>query len=160
MKHQEFTSIIKANEGIIYKLTKIYTDSIEDKKDLYQEVVYQLWKSFPSFKGTAQVSTWMYRVALNTAIKFLNEKKRSQKTSELPDNIVLYEEQYDTTTEQQLHIMYRCIKQLHPADKGLVFLYLEGKSHAEIAAITGFSTSNVGTRLSRVKEKIKKQLKQ
>lgn len=159
MKHQEFISIVKANEGIIYKLTKIYADSIEDKKDLYQEVVYQLWKSFPSFKGTAQVSTWMYRVALNTALKFLNEKKRVQKTSKLPDDVVIYDEQYDSVTEQQLKLMYQCIKQLHPADKGLVFLYLEGKSHAEIATITGFSVSNVGTRLSRVKEKIKKQLK-
>ena len=89
MKQQEFISIIKANEGVIYKLTKIYADSIEDKKDLYQEVVYQLWKSFPSFKGNSHVSTWMYRVALNTAIKFLSEKKRLQTTSKLPNEIVL-----------------------------------------------------------------------
>ena len=159
MKQQEFISIIKANEGVIYKLTKIYADSIEDKKDLYQEVVYQLWKSFPSFKGNSQVSTWMYRVALNTAIKFLSEKKRLQTTSKLPNEIVLYDEHYDSTTELQLKLMYDSIKLLQPADKGLVFLYLEGKSHAEIAAITGFSISNVGTRLSRIKERLKRQLK-
>lgn len=150
-----FVAIIKENEGILYKITRVYTDTIEDQKDLYQEIVYQLWKSFDSFKGNSKISTWMYRIALNTAIAYLNKSKKRVRQVRLDFELVNPIDEKDSTTEERLKILYEMIKQLNVIEKGLILLFLEGKSYEEIANITGFSTSNVGTRLSRIKKKLK-----
>ena len=150
-----FVAIIKENEGILYKITRVYTDTTEDQKDLYQEIVYQLWKSFDSFKGNSKISTWMYRIALNTAIAHLNKSKKRVRQVRLDFELVNPIDEKDSTTEERLKILYEMIKQLNVIEKGLILLFLEGKSYEEIANITGFSTSNVGTRLSRIKKKLK-----
>ena len=150
-----FVAIIKENEGILYKITRVYTDTTEDQKDLYQEIVYQLWKSFDSFKGNSKISTWMYRIALNTAIAHLNKSKKRVRQVRLDFELVNPIDEKDSTSEERLKILYEMIKQLNVIEKGLILLFLEGKSYEEIANITGFSTSNVGTRLSRIKKKLK-----
>ena len=150
-----FVAIIKENEGILYKITRVYTDTIEDQKDLYQEIVYQLWKSFDSFKGNSKISTWMYRIALNTAIAYLNKSKKRVRQVRLDFELSNPIDEKDSTTEERLKILYEMIKQLNVIEKGLILLFLEGKSYEEIANITGFSNSNVGTRLSRIKKKLK-----
>ena len=154
-----FVGIVKENEGIIYKITRVYTDTQEDQKDLYQEIVYQLWKSFDSFKGNSKMSTWIYRIALNTAIAYLNKSKK--KVPQVRFNFELLNpiDEKDGTTEERLGILYAMIKQLNVIEKGLILLLLEGKSYDEIATITGFSSSNVGTRLSRIKKKLKENVK-
>lgn len=156
---REFTAIIKENEGILFKISKIYANDTEDQKDLYQEIVYQLWKSFRSFQGQSKVSTWVYRVALNTSIRHMNRlrKKKNQMLQEL-EWMEMIEEQ-DEVKEERLQLMYEQIKQLNAVEKGIILLYLEGKSYAEIASITGFSASNVGTRLNRIKRKLSSQVK-
>ena len=150
-----FVAIIKENEGILYKITRVYTDTTEDQKDLYQEIVYQLWKSFDSFKGNSKISTWMYRIALNTAIAYLNKSKKRVRQVRLDFELLNPIDEKDSTTEERLKILYEMIKQLNVVEKGLILLFLEGKSYEEIANITGFSNSNVGTRLSRIKKKLK-----
>ena len=164
---QDFIQTIKDNEGIIYKITRVYAKDTEDQKDLYQEVVYQLWKSFNTFKGKSKISTWMYRVALNTSIAHLNrEKKKGHTISadfELLDHLnsslgKVQEPQLGTVDSQwqeQIDILYAHIKELNLIEKGLILLFLEEKSYEEIAAITGFTVTNVGTRLTRIKQKLK-----
>ena len=152
---EQFTSLILEHKALIYKVSRIYVDNREDQKDLYQEIVYQLWKSFGNFKGNSKVSTWMYRVAMNTAIAFLNKskKKRSVITNiDFPD----LEEECSSEIEKQTQQLYSAIKQLTIVERGVVLLYLEGKNYREISEITGFTESNVGTRMLRIKQKLKK----
>lgn len=156
-REKEFVKAIQDNEGILYKMTRLYTDNQTELKDLYQEMVYNLWKGYNSFKGEAKFSTWMYRIALNTAILFLKRKKSRGHNVSL-DNISLVDDNYNPVLEERLKILYSKIKELRDVDKGIIFLYLEGKKYDEIASITGLSTSNVGTRMARIKEKLNKQI--
>ena len=160
MNKDEFVQRIKEHEGILYKVTRVYTNNDEDQKDLYQDIVYQLWKSSSSFRGKSKWSTWMYRVALNTAIAHLNKQKK-RTTFDLSElDFLTKHEFYDDTLEEQMKILYAHIQKLNIVEKGLILLYLEDKSYDEIASITGFTKSNVGTRLARIKSKLKSQIKQ
>ena len=159
-QNKTFVELIKANEGIIFKVASLYTSNREDQQDLYQEIVYQLWKSFDSFLENSKWSTWMYRIALNTAIRQLKATKKKPINKDLSSVLELKMEQVDTLLEEQTKQLYEAIKSLNGIEKSIVLLYLEGKSYDEIAKITGFSSSNVGTRLSRIKVKLKKQVKQ
>lgn len=161
MQHNKsFVNLIKEHEGIIFKVANLYTSNRENQQDLYQEIVYQIWKSFDSFKGNSKISTWMYRIALNTSIRQLNIEKRLPKNDELSKVLDLKMEQVDTILEERMKQMYDAIKTLNSVEKGIVFLYLEGKQYDEIAQITGFTASNIGTRISRIKVKLKKQVNQ
>ena len=155
---KEFIQDIKENEGIIYKVTRIYSNNTEDQNDLYQEIVYQLWKSYNSFKGNSKISTWMYRIALNTAISNLKkEKKRGSQVS--IDNLLLNQmNEVDTAMEERITLLYAHIKKLSIVERGIILLHLEGKSYDEIAIITGFTNTNIGTRLARIKQKLKTQI--
>ncbi|MBL86888.1 MAG: RNA polymerase subunit sigma-70 [Winogradskyella sp.] len=156
---EDFIQQIKENEGIIYKVARLYTNTIEDQKDVYQEIVYQLWKSYPSFKADSKISTWMYRVALNTAINNLKKEKRKGIRVSM-DNFLLNKiDHVDTVMEERITLLYAHIKKLSVIERGIILLYLEGKSYDEIAAITGFTATNVGTRLARIKNKLKSQIK-
>ncbi len=156
-KEEAFTQLIKENEGIIFKISRVYCDTQENQKDLYQDIVFQLWKGFDSFRGESKASTWMYRVALNTAFTFLKKEKRKG-TSVGIDNLHLKYEPDDPILEERLAEMYAQIRQLSDVNKGIILLLLEGKKYEEIATITGFSRSKVATRISRIKEKLRTQL--
>jgi RNA polymerase sigma-70 factor (ECF subfamily) len=157
-KQGDFIKLIREHEGIIYKITRVYLDKKEDQQDLYQEIVYQLWKSFDSFRSDSKWSTWMYRVALNTAISFLKRDRSKPKkvSSDHLDHLKM--EPFDPVMEQRIEWLYKSIQELSVVEKGIILLYLEGKSHQEISGITGFSATNVGTRISRIKEKLKRQI--
>lgn len=156
-QEKEFVELIQENESILYKMIRLYADTKEDQKDLYQEIVYQLWKGFNTFRGDAKVSTWIYRIALNTALLHLKNKKRKGLKTSL-GGIVLVDEIYDPILEERLKKLYTHIKTLGEVDKGIIFLFLEGKKYEEIADITGMSASNVGTRMARIKEKLNNQI--
>jgi len=158
-KEQDFVRIIKEHEGIIFKIARMYSNKREDLNDLYQDIVYQLWKYFDSFKGESKVSTWMYRVALNTSISRWRKEKRQGQKVDIEHLFLKQEENYDTEFEERLNKVYAKIRQLNDIEKGLMLLLLEGKKYGEIAEVTGFSPSNVGTRISRIKKKLKEQLK-
>ncbi len=153
-----FTALIKAHEGLIFKITTIYTHNEHDQKDLYQDIVYQLWKSFDSFRGEAKVSTWMYRVGMNTAINTLKKVKRQPHKIGIDQVVLQQTEYYDFEFEARLKLLYAQIKTLNVLEKGLMLLLLEGKKYEEIAEITGLTATNVGTRISRIKQKIKTQI--
>ncbi len=155
----EFVTIIKEHQGLIYKVTRMYTNSPEDAEDLYQDIVYQLWKSIDTFRSESKISTWIYRIALNASITHLKKEKRKGPQLAVTEELLNKEDTNDTLKEEQFEIMYACLKKLNELEKGIVFLYLEGKSYDEIAAITGFTASNVGTRLSRIKQKISAEIK-
>ncbi len=154
----EFVGLIRQNEGIIYKITRAYTDEPHDQKDLYQDIVFQLWKSYPSFKGASKVSTWIYRIALNTSITHSKKGGRTTSSIALDFDVMERHDEQSEHMQERVEIMYAHIKKLSIIEKGIVLLYFEGKSHAEIAEITGFTTSNIGTRLSRIKNKLKNQI--
>lgn len=155
-----FVHIIQENEGVIYKIVRAYAHDIEQQKDLYQEVVYQLWKSFDQYRGDARVSTWIYRVALNSSITFLNKGKRKPKTVELKfEHDMIMNTEVNQDLELQMIQLYQYIRSLNLIDRGIILLYLEGTSYEAIGEIMGFSASNIGTRLGRIKDKMKKKIK-
>lgn len=156
---QDFIEIIKRHEGLIYKIAKVYTDNREDEQDLYQDIVYQLWKSFDSFRSESKISTWIYRVALNTSIAYLHKEKKKGSHLPIDGGLINKTEHNDTVKEDKLTVMYAVIATLDTIEKGIIFLYLEGKTYEEIAGITGFTVTNIGTRLGRIRQKLIAQIK-
>lgn len=154
----EFTQLISENEGAIFKITSVYTDDKDSQKDLYQEIVLQLWKSFDAFKGASKRGTWLYRVALNTAISYLRKSKKHKALVPIDQVIQHLTEVHDSDFEDKLKTLYAQIRKLDSLEKGIILLYLEDKSYEEIAVITGLTVTNVATRLSRIKNKLKKQI--
>jgi len=151
----EFVDLIRANEGIILKITKVYTNQSEDQKDLYQEIVFQLWRSFESFKGESKMSTWIYRIALNTSITYLKKSKKNRSRAFTDFEIENIKETRNDLQEERMEVLYAHIRQLNEIDKGIILLFLEGKNHEDIAMISGFSKTNIGTRIGRIKQKLR-----
>ncbi len=150
----EFVRVIQENQALIYKVSKVYTNNREDERDLYQEIVYQLWKSFSSFRNESKLSTWMYRIALNTAISNINKEKRKVRLLPINEWDLNRPDTDDHAREERFEILYAHIRELNTVEKGIILLYLEGKSYEEMAVITGFTTTNIGTRLGRIKQKL------
>jgi RNA polymerase sigma-70 factor (ECF subfamily) len=154
---KEFLEIIRSNQGIIHKVCNIYCDDQEDKNDLFQEIVAQLWKSFPSFRQESKFSTWMYRVALNTAITTFKKTKRRPDQNRLTfENFQIKDESYNSEIEDDLKKMHRAVAQLTGVEKSIVLLYLENKKYEEIAEITGITQNYVRVKMNRIKKKLKK----
>ena len=153
---KEFLEKIEKHKGVIFKISKMYMDHFDDQKDLFQEITFQVWKAYPSFKGKSQFSTWLYRVALNTAIVFLkSEKKRSFIKNDEVDKFKIAADDYDDDQEMKLAKMYKAIQQLNEIDKALIFYYLQDYSGKEIAENMGITEVNARVKLNRAKEKLK-----
>ncbi len=153
---QTFLQDIQNNQNIIYKVCNLYRDSREDQEDLFQEIVYQLWKSYPGFKGESKLSTWMYRIALNTAIAAYRKPTiKITYPEELPDQLHY---SLDTNSSENEERLFSALRTLSDAEKAVISLYLEDFSYEEIAAITGLTENNVGVRLNRIKSKLKERL--
>lgn len=151
--------MINNHRGIIYKVCNLYFYRDEDRKDLFQEVVLQLWKSFPSFRGESKQSTWMYRVALNTAITIFRKDKKKPS----PQEISLAELEIPNMSDlvedsENLSRLRSAIERLSKIERAIIMLYLDEKSYEEISEIIGISTSNVGVKLNRIKIKLEKIL--
>lgn len=154
---KEFLEIIRKNQGIIHKVCNIYCDDQEDKNDLFQEIVAQLWKSYPSFRKESKFSTWMYRVALNTAITTFKKTKRRPDQNRLSDNnFEIKDETYNSEIEDDIKKLHRAVAQLTGVEKSIVLLYLESKKYEEIAEITGITQNYVRVKMNRIKKKLKK----
>ncbi|MEP7321637.1 MAG: sigma-70 family RNA polymerase sigma factor [Saprospiraceae bacterium] len=157
---ESFLAMIETNKGIIYKVANSYCRNEENKKDLIQEIILQLWLSWDKYDTAFKISTWMYRIALNVSISFYRkEHRRNQITHPLPDNILLLQE-----NQQQGHLSYdvemlhRSIRELREMDRALIILHLEGNSHQEISDILGLTTTNVSTKILRIKQELKQKL--
>ena len=155
---KEFIELINNNRTLIYKVCHLYCFEQEQRKDLFQEIVLQLWKSFPYFNHQSAVSTWVYRVALNTAITNLRKQSKS------PDKRPLAASQLeipdiDWPPEDLTSSLYQAIEKLTEVEKAIVMLYLDEKTYDEISDIIGITTSNVGVRLNRIKTKLSNLVK-
>lgn len=158
---KEFIEKIEKHKGIVFKISKMYMDNKDDQDDLFQEITYQVWKAYASFKGQSEFSTWLYRVALNTAIVFLkSEKKRSFISNEDLTNYSIFQEDYNSEKEEKLNNMYKAIQKLNPIDKAFIFYYLEDFSGKEISSQMGISEGNVRVKMNRAKNKLKEILSQ
>jgi RNA polymerase sigma-70 factor (ECF subfamily) len=155
---QEFLEKIECHKGMIFKVSKMYVDHQEDREDLYQEIVFQLWKSYQKFEGKSQFSTWLYRVSLNTALTFLKSEKRKPDNAFLHENLDVAEESQDDK-EVQLQLFYKAVHELNPIEKALIFLFLEGQTHKEISENLGISEVNARVKLNRTKEKLQQIIK-
>jgi RNA polymerase sigma factor (sigma-70 family) len=151
----EFLQMIRQHQAIIHKVCRLYRDSPQDREDLFQEIVYQLWRAFPSFEGRAKLSSWMYRIALNTALaSFRKHTPDIIYPVALPDKL---SEPHEGNLQQEQ--LLAALKQLNDPDKAIIALYLEDMSYQEIAAIVGIDENYVGVKLNRIKTKIKSILK-
>nr|WP_279347029.1 sigma-70 family RNA polymerase sigma factor [Gramella sp. AN32] len=147
---------MEKHQNIAHKICRIYTNDQDSHNDLFQEITIQLWKAYPKFRGDSKFSTWMYRVALNTAITLYRKKKKSIRTQDF-DSVFfrIKAEGYDDTIEQNLKLMYDAIRQLNDIDKALIFLYLEDKNYSEISDTLGISEVNARVKMNRIKTKLK-----
>ncbi len=150
---QRFSDAVFRHFGILHKICRIYKKNAADREDLLQEILYNAWRAYPRFEGRSKFSTWLYRVALNTAL-YQNRKDR------LTVNIIPLEDKTLNTAgeedDEALKILYRAIDDLNPLEKSIVILFLDDQPYTEIAEITGLSVNNVGVRLNRIKIKMKK----
>ena len=130
---EDFLQNITRNQGIIHKVTRIYCDQEDDRKDLFQEILIQLWKSYDKFREQSKFSTWMYRVAINTAITNFKKESRKRSKGDLDKEVYqLAEESYDYEKEEHLKLLYEAINQLTGIEKSITMLYLEAKPYDEI----------------------------
>ncbi|WP_114905246.1 RNA polymerase sigma factor [Kordia sp. SMS9] len=154
-----FVTELERHQNIVHKVCRIYTSNKDQHNDLFQEITIQLWKAYPKFRGDSKFSTWMYRVALNTAITLYRKSKRRVKTQDYESVIFkISSEDYDDTEEEQLKLMYKAIKQLSDIEKALIFLYLEDKNYKEIAQTIGITEVNARVKMNRIKTKLRKIL--
>ncbi|WP_089354733.1 RNA polymerase sigma factor [Flavobacterium sp. ov086] len=158
-KEQEFLNRIEKHKGILYKVSKMYMDNHDDQQDLFQEIVCQLWKSYDSFRNESQFSTWMYRVAVNTAIVFLRKEKRKVDKYEIASENIKDDEGDSHIKESQIDHFYKAVQKLEKIDKAIIFYQLEGFSHKEIGENLGISEGNARVKLNRAKEKLKEIIK-
>jgi len=158
-KEQEFLNRIESHKGILYKVSKMYMDNHDDQQDLFQEIVCQLWKSYDTFRNESQFSTWMYRVAVNTAIVFLKKEKRKVDKYEIASENIKDDEGDSAIKENQLDHFYKAVQKLEKIDKAIIFYQLEGFSHKEIGDNLGISEGNARVKLNRAKEKLKEIIK-
>lgn len=157
---KQFENDIRENESLIFKVCRIYAYTDTDRKDLFQEIVIQLWKAYPKFKGESKFSTWMYRVAINTAITGLRKEKHfitSYEPGALPNNIS--EENNSEVEEEQLQQLYMAIEQLNQIEKAIVMLYMEDKSYDDMEDILGINQGNLRVKMNRIKEKLRQLTK-
>ncbi|WP_221392370.1 RNA polymerase sigma factor [Dyadobacter sp. NIV53] len=148
-----FLKIIGQHQKIVHKISRLYRDNREDQQDLFQEIVYQLWKAYPGFRSESKVSTWIYRIALNTAIAtFRKPKIPIDRTENIPDQYHPTDQLKISENEERL---FAALRQLNDSDKAVISLFLEDYSYVEIAAMMGISENYVGVKINRIKEKLK-----
>ncbi len=153
-----FQEIISQNKGILYKVAKTYCPDEEDRQDLIQEIMIQVWQSLHRYNDKFRISTWLYRISLNVAISYYRKKStRGANSVAINEQIAQIPEIDRAEDERQLNLLEKFISELKEIDKALMILYLEDKTHAEIAEILGISVSNVGTRVVRIKDRLKQR---
>jgi len=152
---EKFQEEIFQHQALVHKICRIYRDTKEEREDLFQDIIYQLWKAYPQFQGRSKVSTWMYRIGLNTAMATFRKQKitysalnHQQEFAEKPNEV-------DSDRRDQL---LWAVKQLNDADRAIVTLYLDDLSYQEISEVIGINENYVGVKLNRIKEKIKELL--
>jgi len=154
-----FLSVLEKHKGILYKVSNSYCKNSEDRKDLIQEMVYQLWRSFDKYQEQYKYSTWIYRIAFNVSISFYR-KENSRKIVSVPISNSLLNFSETSISEEEvpgLKLLQQFISELKELDRALMLLYLDEKSHKEIAEIMGLTETNIATKISRIKNNLKQR---
>ena len=160
-QQQFFQEIIEQHKGILFKVARTYCPDEEDRQDLIQEMMIQIWQSVHKYNDQYKISTWLYRISLNVAISFYRKNStRTKKFTDLNEQMMETPVEDKSENETQLNLLEQFISELKEIDKALMILYLEDKSHTEIAEILGISVSNVGTKIGRIKDKLKTRFSQ
>jgi RNA polymerase sigma-70 factor (ECF subfamily) len=154
LTEQQFIQAIESHQGVLHKVCNLYMQPGSDREDLFQEILLNAWKGVRNFKGDAKFSTWLYRVALNTAITFYRKDQRQPVLAEWTPALSLPESSPDTAQEE-VNALYQAIGELSGIDKALVMLYLEEYSYAEIGDIMGITPNNVAVKMNRIKTKLR-----
>jgi len=158
---QLFEEIIEQHKGILFKVARAYCPNEEDRQDLIQEMMIQIWQSVHKYNDLYKISTWLYRISLNVAISFYRKNStRAKKYTELNEQMVVTTIDDKSDNEIHLNLLEQFICELKEIDKALMILYLEDKTHIEIAEILGLSVSNVGTKIGRIKDRLKTRFSQ
>jgi RNA polymerase sigma-70 factor (ECF subfamily) len=150
---QEFTKMVREQKDTIYMVCYMFSKDKTEVEDLYQEVLINLWKSFPQFEGRSTVRTWVWRIALNTCISIDRKKRRRKDTLPLKIDIDLYND--NDKDSRQIQLLHERINRLGVFDRAIILLWLENMSYEEIGAIVGISEKNVSVRLVRIREQLK-----
>ncbi len=156
---KEFLEILTRYQGILHKVNLIYFRNSMDREDNFQEVVYQLFKSYPNLKKHESIGSWIYKVAINTSISKLKKERNIEINYSVPELISGNDIEHDMDMNESSELLVKAIYKLNEIDKAIMMLYLEEKSYEEISEIIGISKSNVGVRINRAKEALKKKLK-
>lgn len=151
-----FTGLIETSRNIIFKVIRLYVNDPEDEKDLYQEILFQAWRSYPNFKGNSKFSTWLYKVALNTVLTF---KRRPQIVKTHDDLASLNRTETNTSQAEEVDALYTAIRSLSNIDRMIITLHLDGYDNEEIAEIAGLTKNHAGVKLFRIRETLIKKLK-
>ena len=155
MSEKEFLSQIKEHQNVIYKLVHLYATSEEDKKDMYQEILFQAWKTYPSFRGEAKFSTWLYRLSLNTIFTFQRKTNKIVYTDTMK-----YEDQLTSiSANDEKERLYKAIRTLSETERAIVSLHLDGYDNKEVSELLGITANLVGVRLHRAKQQLTTLLK-
>jgi len=156
---KEFVKLIQENKGIVFKICNSYCHNREDREDLAQEIIYQLWRSGKTFNADQKFSTWIYRVALNVAISFYRKSKSASTlvsfTENLKDIVDDEDADYENEYEKTRRLLQKRINELKELDRALIILFLEAKNYKEISEILGITETNVATKINRIKDKLK-----
>ncbi len=156
----EFLQLVQSHQGLLHKVCHLYENNTADREDLFQEMILQLWKSYGSFRGEAKVSTWIYRIALNTALSSIRKNKRRISVSYpeiIPHEIA--DEKNDTIQEEKLQFLHQAVACLSEIERALVMLYIEEKNYDEMEEIMGISSGTLRVKMNRIKEKLRQQTK-
>ena len=154
---ERFLELIQENAGIIHKVCHLYCHSAQDRQDLFQEITVQLWKAFPKFRNESKISTWMYRIALNTAISdFRKQQRRIITTSELPAESMELQEHNILEQKERLALLQEAVTHLSDIEKAILMLYLEENNYQEMEEVLGIGQANLRVKINRIKEKLRR----
>jgi len=158
-EEKKFISLINEHQGLIHKVCIMYENDPDVRNDLFQEIVFQLWKSFSSFRGEAKITTWMYRIALNTAISGFRKQTRILKTEDLKELHLNISDSWGDEREESIQRLHWAIRQLSEIERAMIMMALEEVPYDEIAETIGITQNNVRVRMNRIREKIKKLMR-
>lgn len=155
---QNFLEMLSQYQGILHKVCLIYFRDENDRRDNFQEIVYQMWKSYSNLTNKNKVASWIYAISINTSINKIRIDSRMEFRDTLPESVNYHDMEMQMDNDEEMELLFNAIHSMNIIDKSIILLYLEEKSYEEISEILGISKSNVGTRLNRAKDKLKKNL--
>ncbi|WP_421942765.1 RNA polymerase sigma factor [Pedobacter sp.] len=151
MIENSFLQKVEEHKGIIYKMINLYADDDEDRKDLYQEIIFQSWSAYARFKGDAKFSTWLYKISLNVSLSFLGKQKKQNQINKIETFDYYFE---PPELSERADWLYRCIRKLTDVDRSIIMLHLDGFDNTEISEMTGLSRNNTNVKLHRIKQQL------